>query len=374
MPKIGGDFFVGFLSDQSRYGFRDYNGDIRGASKSLFSGVDSPHDFHLTVNANLAGGVKFIGDLVDSNYVSSVGGLGNIAPHLSGANSAPEVTTIYQAELSVPLTSFGSHTTLELGRFKNELTPLTYYRPDADVYFNLPWYDDGQYVEDGFKLTSKFGSATTQIFAGSYTDLTTNTGGIGINAPIVGTANSAGIGNPTFANQSAGLHVALPLFKMGEVGLTLLDFSDTPTTTGGAGFGNEVIYGANVRLNPIGRFMISAEAAKSVTQADISHGDGSSNETTMPITCMWVTKAVPSAFREDTSTSTRATALRDTGTRSDRSSTSPTCRVRSFASTTTSARSCRAPSAATTWKAHAIAPASPWAAASPAWKPDSSTT
>lgn len=168
MPKIGGDFFMGFRSDLSRYGFVDYSGALRGASKSLFSNVDSTHDFHLTVNANLAGGVKFIGDLVDSNYLSYLtptgGGpaLGNVGAPTANHNGGPEVASIYQAELVVPIGSFGSHTTLELGRFKNELTPLTYFRPDTDVYFNLPWYDDGAYVEDGFKLTSKFGSATTR--------------------------------------------------------------------------------------------------------------------------------------------------------------------------------------------------------------------
>lgn len=290
MPKIGGDFFIGFRSDLSRFAFRDYDGAIRatsapgGGSKSLFTGVDSPHDFHLTVNANLAGGVKFIGDLVDSNYLSYLtpagGGvsLGNIAAPTANHNGGPEMTEIYQAELQVPISSFGNHTMLELGRFKNELTPLTYYRPDTDVYFNLPWYDDGQYVEDGFKLTSKFGSATTQIFAGSYTSLTTNTAGTFINAPLVGTANSAGIGNAAFANQSAGIHVGVPVMKFGELGLTVLDFSDNPVTTGGAGFSNVVVYGANLHLNPIGRFLINGEWAKSVTQNDISHGDGSNND------------------------------------------------------------------------------------------------
>jgi hypothetical protein len=275
MPKIGGEFFVGFRSDMSRYGFLDYGGNLRGANKSLVSNVESPHDFHLTVNANLPGGVKFIGDLVDSNYLSYNGGLG--FPGATAAhNGGPEVTTVYQAELSIPLSSFGSHTVLELGRFKNELTPLTYFRPDTDVYFNLPWYSDGQYVEDGFKLSSKFGSATTQIFAGSYTSLTTNQAAFGpFNDPIVGSAGAT-------ANQSAGVHVAFPLFKAGELGLTALDFSNSPTAgvIDGTAYtqSNVIVYGANLRLNPIGRFMINGEVAKSVSQTDISHGSGADND------------------------------------------------------------------------------------------------
>ncbi|MGF2075555.1 hypothetical protein, partial [Enterococcus casseliflavus] len=66
---------------------------------------------------------------------------------------------------------------------------LTYYRPDTDAYFDLPWYDDGNYIQDGIKLESKFGSATTSIFAGSYSSLTTSSGAF-INKPFVGRANA----------------------------------------------------------------------------------------------------------------------------------------------------------------------------------------
>ncbi len=39
-----------------------------------------------------------------------------------------------------------------------------------------------------------------------------------------------------------------------------------------------VIYGANLKLNPIGRIKVSAEAAKSVTQVSIDTGDGLQND------------------------------------------------------------------------------------------------
>jgi len=285
MPTIGGEFFAGFRSDLSRNGFIDYGGAARKAASSPFSGVNAPMDFHLTVHANLAGGVKFVGDLVESSYVNNyttlglagAGALGG-GPLGGGAakNGLPLQTNLYQAELMIPISQFGSKTMLELGRFKNQITPLTYMRPDTDPYFNLPWYDDGNYVEDGFKLSSKFGSATTQLFAGTYTNLT-STAGAPINGVFVGSTTSAGafIGAP--ATQSAGLHIGLPLMKVGELGLTLLDFSNSGATSGGA-ITNEVVYGANLALHPIGRINLSAEAAKSVTQLDFTHTDGNGND------------------------------------------------------------------------------------------------
>jgi hypothetical protein len=282
MVTLNGEFFSGFRSDLSRNGFIDYGGAIRHASSSPFTAVDSPMDFHLIAHANLAGGVKFVGDIVESNYLNyatlglSPAGTGGTAH----ANGGALQTNVYQAELMIPIGQFGSKTVLELGRFKDQITPLTYMRPDTDPYFNLPWYSDGNYIEDGFKLSSKFGSATTQLFAGSYTNLGSNTGAP-LNSVFIGNTTSGGAFVGTTANQSAGLHVALPLMKVGELGLTILDFSGLGGVVGeggGPSFTNEVVYGANFALHPIGRINISAEVAKSVTQADINHTDGNSND------------------------------------------------------------------------------------------------
>ena len=46
----------------------------------------------------------------------------------------------------------------------------------------------------------------------------------------------------------------------------------------GSPLSNEVVYGVNFTLNPIGRIKISGEAAKSVTQNSISNGDVNSND------------------------------------------------------------------------------------------------
>jgi hypothetical protein len=310
MIQFNGEFFTGFRSDRSRYAFLDYGGALRMGNNSLFENVDALNDFHLLGSANLPGGVKAKVDLVSSNYLTyradpatgtALGGNG-AANH----NGGPQQTTLYQAELDVPISGFGSNTQLVLGRFKNQVTPLTYYRPNTDPYFNLPWYDDGNYVEDGFKLESKFGSARTTLWAGSYSSLTSSTAGFLLNQPLVGaiygprtftqtqpyglsygnpfSAVLGGIGSPfnddrgqILTNQSAGLHVGIPIKKIGEFGATIIDFGGGATTSQvpPASFNNVVVYGLNFKLKSFGRFNISGEAAKSVTQLGISNGDPS---------------------------------------------------------------------------------------------------
>ena len=53
----------------------------------------------------------------------------------------------------------------------------------------------------------------------------------------------------------------------------MLDFNAT-----GAGFTDEKVYGATLKLKPLGRLHVDAEYDKSVTQADFTHGDGNSND------------------------------------------------------------------------------------------------
>ena len=69
MVKFSGDFFVGVRSDRSRVPFFDYSGAARRVQCRSFQNVNAVHDFHLDARANLAGGVKFTGDLVASNYL-----------------------------------------------------------------------------------------------------------------------------------------------------------------------------------------------------------------------------------------------------------------------------------------------------------------
>ena len=312
--KFSGDLFGGFRSDQSRVNFFDYSGAPRAANRSPLENVNALHDFHLNARGTLPGGVKANVDLVASNYLPyRASGIGNPAnplsqtgiaggigstilggPSAANANGGAEDVTLYQAELNIPIGGFGSGTQLTVGRYKHQVTPLTYYRPDTDAYFDLPWYDDGNWVEDGVKFESKFGSARTSIFAGSYSSLTT-TGGGSINTPLVGAnygvATAAnhfnGFANkPTnlwlspesaAAGESAGIHIAVPILRLGELGATLIDFGNSSNLPGLGNFNNVVVYGVNLKLNPVGRFTFSGEAAKSVTQRGTLDADPSNS-------------------------------------------------------------------------------------------------
>jgi hypothetical protein len=284
-PKVFGDVFFGVRSNRSRTPFFDYSGAYQGASNTLTGNVAAVHDVHLGVTANLPGNVKALVDTVFSNYLGYRENngifLGGPAAALQSGN---EEVGIYQAALQIPIGSFGYNTTLTVGRYKNQVTPLTYYRPDTDAYFDLPWYDDGNYVEDGFKLESKFGSASTQVFAGSYASTTTSSGIGVLNAPIVGATYGVRAFDPfkptglNYPNQgqlipkeSLGLHIGIPLFKLGEIGLTAIDFGGGTLADPQVApyYNNVVVYGANITLKQLGRFAVSGEAAKSVPQIGI---------------------------------------------------------------------------------------------------------
>jgi len=299
MIQFNGDFFFGVRSDRSRYGFADYSGAGRGANQSHFSNFSTPHDFHLEAHANLPGGVKFHGDLVSSNYLgyrgvttaaavgtAGFGGGGLAGGPVANSNGVGQTTTLYEANLVIPIGQFGSGTTLTVGRYREQVTPLTYFRPDFDAYFNLPWYDDGNYIQDGFELKSKFGSATTKLFGASFSSVEGNFGTALLNTPFAGASTGTAffpVGQTRVGalrpGQVVGFHGGIPLFRFGEIGFTLLDFSQSGGgALGDTNIGNVVVYGANVKLNEIGRFQISGEAAKSVTQRNFDIGDGRNNE------------------------------------------------------------------------------------------------
>jgi len=330
MIQFNGDFFVGAKSTQSRYGFLDYSGNLYGRSQSLFDNIQTPHDFHLEAHANLPNGIKFHGDLVSTNYNAfrgnTLNGNGVTIPN----GGLRQDTSVYEANIVIPVgvtllkrnpnEATEKATQLTIGRYREQVSPLTYYRPDYDTYFDLPWYDDGSYIQDGFELKTKFGSATSKIFGGAFGSVVDNAGNQ-INSPRAGSGlvnahfnplflagavgvigngnlgNLGGFGNVTGANfgqmsagQVIGGHVGVPLFKYGEVGFTLIDFSSTGGGTNGlagvapgflvngSSIGNVVVYGADVKLTSFGRLAVSAEASKSVTQASFSTSDRRPNE------------------------------------------------------------------------------------------------
>jgi len=303
MIQFNGDFFSGFRSNLSRFAFNDYSGAVQGPNNSLVTNVQTPSDFHLEARANLPGNVKFLGDLVASNYASYRSSMltGTLfgGPSTANANGFPTEVFVNQAQLTIPISHLGQNAQLIVGRFKNEVTPMTYWRPDTDAYFDLPWYDDGNFVQDGIKITSKFGNATTSFWGGSYTGLTTTLAGDVINRPFVGATNGPRFLNPGapidypvpftqgagIANQSVGGHIEFPLWHYATLGATLIDFSAAQAPLGAPGvpaggfpaFENVVVYGANATLKPFGHLSGNAEISKSVTQQHLDQGDGSKN-------------------------------------------------------------------------------------------------
>jgi hypothetical protein len=294
----GGGFFVGARTDRSRFNYVDYSGAGRGASSTHFGKADVVHAFNLEAKANLKGDVKFTGNIVATNYFDYRGDTVNATsaatPALAGG--VPNLRTDfvpYQAQLDIPIGGFGSNTVLTVGRYLHSLTPLTYYRPDTDAYFDVPLFDDGNYVQDGVRLSSKFGSATTQIWAASFASPTLQNVNA-FNRPLIGVNGFGGLGagngaavrpfginninQGIQANQTAGVKIGVPLFGFGELGVSATDFSTNTSNLGGALYNNVVVYGANFTLKKAGRFTFNAEAAKSVTQLGFDKGDGQSNE------------------------------------------------------------------------------------------------
>jgi hypothetical protein len=296
MPKFSGDFFVGVRTDRSRYNFVDRSGAVRAANNTHFGSADVVHDFHLGVKANLTDDATFTGDLVTSNYLSYRGNTlsaANIAnPAITAAGPAyGQRFSLYQAQLDFPIKGFGTDTQLTVGRFKHSLSALTYMRPDLDIYFDTPVYDDGNFVQDGIRFSTKFGSATTALWAGSFaTPVLEN--GVAFNQPLVGygpifpganvlPGKPIGINPLTaqiLANQNAGIKIGVPLFNVGELGVSATSFSANNQGFQGQPFGNVLVYGANFTFKDWGRWSLNLEGAKSVTQRSFDTGDGQPNE------------------------------------------------------------------------------------------------
>ena len=324
------DLFYGVRTNLSRTPFVDYSGAAQNADQAIFGNTASVHDLHVYGTGNVGSGVTANLDLVFSNYLSYHASNTLLGGYpAANRNGGAEQVTAYQANVNVPITAIGRNTSLQIGRFKNRNTALTYERPYTDAYFDIPDYNDNQYVGDGLKFEGRFGSARTSLWVTSY-DSTATTSGALLNSPLVGSSNPfsrhqiGGITTNQFslnglgqfgingvlglnslngfnqfaggalnsglvpdrqqiqATQAAGIHVGVPLFRLGELGLSLLDFGSSglnninPALN--TGFSNVVVYGANLTLRPIGRIGINLEGAKSVTQRGVFNIDGQNND------------------------------------------------------------------------------------------------
>jgi len=290
----GGDFFVGVRTDRSRYNFADYSGAVRAASGTIAGAADVLHDLHLEPTANLGGGVTFKGDLVVSNYLSYRGyTLSTVAYALSaekaGQPNLTEEVLPYQAQLDIPLGGAKSDTLLTVGRYKEELTPLSYWRPDLDAYFDVPQYDDGNYVQDGVRVKAKIGSLDAKVWIANFASVV-DTNGFAINQPLIGSnigpalaANFKPYGiNPTgkaiAANQTMGVGLGVPLGHFAEIGVNAIYLTTNAAADATHEYASEVVYDANFKTTSLGRIKVYGEVAKSVGQDGISNSDGLSND------------------------------------------------------------------------------------------------
>ncbi len=296
IPRIGIVANVGIRGDYSRFGYIDQGGAGIAGLKGL-SSISVLHDVHLLASAKTKD-ANFTGDFAFTNYLSYrantlTQGSAALNPLLAPIGATAETVMPYQAQVDIPVTGLGENSVLTIGRYKQHGTSLTYRRPDLDPYFNIGTYDDGNYVQDGLKLASKFGSVKTTFFLGSFATVADNKGNA-INRPFVG-AGAIGVGANTLggfkpvginalgagnvASQVAGLNLGLPFFNIGSLGITADMFNTGLPTAASVNnpFNAVTVYGANLNFKPWGRLHVNAEVAKSVTSSGLD-GDGQSND------------------------------------------------------------------------------------------------
>lgn len=171
-------------------------------------------------------------------------------------------------------------------------------------------------LQDGFGIRARIGSGTATLFGGALGGNLGNPGSgfsvPGLNSPgfastlrttlppalagrqVFGGSRASGYGDPAlparfdFGGPSRGrvfgLQGDLLLSKSGSIGLSYLDYSaDRSLYIGpgssllGGSLGDVTLYGANVRLNPAGRFAFSGEASKSLSQRRFADDGGDDN-------------------------------------------------------------------------------------------------
>jgi hypothetical protein len=292
------NLFIGERTDQSRYNFVDYSGAYRAASNTLFGSANVLHDILLDAKGNLGNGIKANIGLDIGNYEAyrgytySQGAAASPAlNNTTGAAQGMETITPYIANVEIPLGGEKSNTTLTVGRYGQQVTALTYQRPNLDAYFDVPWLNDGNYIQDGIKLKSKAGSVDAQLWLASLGSVVDSQGNA-INQPLFGSIYNRALGgfpaginvynDQLPAEQAMGLGLGIPVFKFGQLGFNIIYLSTNSlalaySNVSGA-YQDEVVYDATFKLKPMGRFTASAEWAKSVTQQSITQSDGQPND------------------------------------------------------------------------------------------------
>ncbi len=190
MPKVHGGAFVGFRSDNTNGAYVDHDGRVN----PLNTQQAVVHLFDLGLSANIPGGATLDADVQFDNYRSYLmGTLGRInptftpGPNLSTARQSD--TRVDRLEINAPFAGLGRGSRLTLGRYHERLGHLTLWRPDVDTYFDVPFVDDGAYRMDGARLTTNFGSVSTEIFGGQLSSVQGTAPGP-FNSPVAGSTGA----------------------------------------------------------------------------------------------------------------------------------------------------------------------------------------
>lgn len=184
MPKIGGGVFVGIRSDRAGGAYVDQNGSahLPGSYADLTNSATVVHQFNLNIDAKVPGGGNVSATLTSDNYKNYLGG--NVAlPSMDVTNAASDFY-IKKLEFATPLGGPGRDTKLTLGRVGVEVGPYTLCKIEPDVYFKNP-FDGSKFYGDGVKMTTKFGSVDTDVFAVQFSSVRGTNGGA-LNSPIAG--------------------------------------------------------------------------------------------------------------------------------------------------------------------------------------------
>jgi hypothetical protein len=154
-----------------RRGFVDQNG--YAFSGGLLNNAEVCHELNLQVSAEVAPSLRAEAEVVAGNYLTylrSASQFANVRQRASGATDF----LLWKAQLQVPITLFGRQGNLLLGRLENRMTPLTLWRPDADVYTLLPRYDSGYYSMDGLKFQLDTDLVSIMLYAAKHDTVNTN--------------------------------------------------------------------------------------------------------------------------------------------------------------------------------------------------------
>jgi len=277
MPTLYGGLWVGMRSDISNGGYTDYDGRTFGAggSNSLVNTPAIVHQFVLGVKANIAGGAKLDAAITSNNYLNYLGG--NEA-QIGGLNLNPAADTyIHHAQITTPFAAIGRGSELTIGRFGEKLGHLTLWKPSGDREFQNPFENTGDYYIDGLRLTTNFGSVSTQILAAKVNSVQGTNGGAW-NAPLAGATfggifggnfkptAQAGLGQMT-VDQIYGIDLGVKTGLLGhdtKLGATALALTSSLPGSAGAGFTDTLVLGGNLATS-FGSIGLDADYAKSIT-------------------------------------------------------------------------------------------------------------